>query len=122
MDSSAAKRASRGTPSAQATRTAPPHWSATSWSGPSADGVNAPSQDVQATRASVQAVDEGLDEAGLADARLAGDEDEPAVAAPGIGGVFDGAPRAALPLEQAHGVQCHADSALLASMQPVSTS
>ena len=70
-----------GRPSAHATRTAPPHWSATSCSGPRADGVNAPSQALHATRVSwsVEAVDERLDQAGLADARLAGDQHQPTV-------------------------------------------
>ena len=92
IDNSAAKRASRGTPSAQATRTAPPHWSATSCSGPSADGVKAPSQDAPGHPGVLQPVDEGLDQAGLADAGLPGDQHEPPVATAGVGGVFRSAP------------------------------
>ena len=64
--------------------------------------MKAPSQDVQATRASVRSVDEGLDEAGLADARLAGHEHEPTVVPPGVGGIVVERPELQLPLEQAH--------------------
>ncbi len=53
--------------------------------------------------ACVEAVDEGLDEAGLADARLSGHQHEPTVVVPDVGGVFAERPELQLPLEQAHG-------------------
>ncbi len=64
--------------------------------------MNAPSQDVHASACVGETVDEGLDEAGLADARLAGHEDEPTVVPPRVGGIVAERPELQLPLEQAH--------------------
>ena len=102
----AEKRASRGTPSTQASRTAPPHWSATSRSGPRADGVNMPSLALHATRASVSPIHERVEQARLPDARLAGDQHQPPVTPAGVRGVVEESSELQLPLEQAHVHQC----------------
>ena len=49
-----------------------------------------------------QPVDEGLDQARLADAGFAGDQHQPAVAAAGVGCVFVERPELQLPFEEWH--------------------
>jgi hypothetical protein len=58
-----------------------------------------------------ETVHEGLDEAGLADAGLAGHQHQPTVVVPRVGGVFVERPELQLPLEQAHGASLRSKSA-----------